>query len=540
MDNKSITCSSERSCPFMSPSGEAYDSWFIGRKDVITELIKSAVQPNGTLTNCSIIGLPRIGKSSLLKCLLNSNALLSRYEKLIVIYMSMDQCELSRDIWGMIGSKLVKALKRKFGDEPGYLDELREELEYCDISLDAKSAEIDYEYLCELSRCMNECGYKGLVLIDEFDNFSSIADKTVVGNFRTLFNGAEFGIRTILASRRTVDRIEQEVSGAINVHVSTLAPLFQVAKVLKPFDEVEMNEYWDMVGTRIGHSVSQNYRDTVCEYVGGHPLLLNLLNWSYWMEKSDDSYLWNNDKPSFENQINIIYEAFSVNIWNEIERWNLHTPLILLSWGPQVDVNGQSKSEIEKYGLISDTICSKPLGPISIAISSYFTDWMMIKRHSLPFNDIWSATERNLRSLILYYCDVMYQGDEEKMIEQICNDSPRFEKYTDEKYTASSRFRRMKYRRDNNLKKYPDMSPMAIDYSDPSDFPEIFFRRYWGWFSTVFNGEWPDWKSKFDIMGEIRNFHAHNNLGVPVERINVAKRHCQDVNNLIEQFLSKQ
>ena len=192
MDNKPITGSSERSCPFMSPSGEAYDSWFFGRNDIQMELIKSVVQPNGTLTNCSIIGLPRIGKSSLLKRLLNSSTLLLRHEKLIVIYMSMDQCESSRDIWRMIGSKLAKALKRKFGNNPGSLDELYEELEYCDLSLDAKSSEIDYEYLCELSRCMNECGYKGLVLIDEFDNFSSIADKTVVGNFRTLFRCAEF------------------------------------------------------------------------------------------------------------------------------------------------------------------------------------------------------------------------------------------------------------------------------------------------------------------------------------------------------------
>lgn len=98
----------------------------------------------------------------------------------------------------------------------------------------------------------------------------------------------------------------------------------------------------------------------------------------------------------------------------------------------------------------------------------------------------------------------------------------------------------MKSRRDKNRKKYPDMSPMAIDYSEPSDFPEIFFRRDWDWFSKVFNGKWPDWKGKFDIMGEIRNFHAHNNLGVPIERINIAKRYCQDVNALIEHFLSKQ
>ena len=540
MDNKPITCTSERSCPFTVPNGEASDSWFIGRKEIQMELIKTAVQPNGVLTNCSIIGLPRIGKSSLLKRLQKSDTLLSRYDKLIVIYMSMDQCDTSSDIWRTIGRELAKAIKRKFGKTPGYLDELYEELEYCDISLDAESSEIDYEYLCELSQCMDECGYKGLVLIDEFDNFSTIANKTVVGNFRTLFSAAEYGIRAILASRRTVDRIEREISGSINNNVSTLAPLFQIEKTLKPFNETEMREYWDVVGTRLGHPVSQKYRDAVCEYVGGHPTLLNLLNWNYWLRKSDDSYLWNNDEPSFENEINDIYHAFSVNIWNEIERWDLHTQLILLAWGPQVDVNGERKSEIMRYGIIKDTRCTDPHGPLSIAISRYFTDWMRIKRHSLPFNDIWSTTERNLRSLILHYCDVMYQGDEEKMIEHICSNSQRYEKNARVEFTAESRFDKMKIRRNKNRGKYPDMSPMAIDYSEPSDFPEIFFRRDWNWFSTVFNGNWPDWKTKFEIIGEIRNLHAHNNLGVPQERINMAKRYCQEVNALIELFFSQQ
>lgn len=44
------------------------------------------------------------------------------------------------------------------------------------------------------------------------------------------------------------------------------------------------------------------------------------------------------------------------------------------------------------------------------------------------------------------------------------------------------------------INKYPDMSSSIIDYSDPSDLPEIFFKREWSWFQQIF--------SKLGMSGE--------------------------------------
>ena len=87
---------------------------------------------------------------------------------------------------------------------------------------------------------MKTVGFFGLVLIDEFDNFSTIASKATVGNLRTLFSSSDYGIRAVIASRRMVERIEKEVEGAVNANVSTLAPIFINGCKLKMFNDEDM------------------------------------------------------------------------------------------------------------------------------------------------------------------------------------------------------------------------------------------------------------------------------------------------------------
>ena len=88
----------------------------------------------------------------------------------------------------------------------------------------------DYKYVCSVALSMKAAGFYGLVLIDEFDNFSSIAKKGTVGQIRTLLSSPDYGVRAIVASRRMVERIEKEVEGAINSNVSILAAIGQQSR----------------------------------------------------------------------------------------------------------------------------------------------------------------------------------------------------------------------------------------------------------------------------------------------------------------------
>lgn len=540
MDTEQLTNGLNQACtgnPFASPTEEVEGDDFVGRKSVLAEMHRDVVYPN-KISNYHVVGLPRIGKSSLLKAF-REKVRQNHYNlDLVVIYISLDKCENSEAMWREIGKELRIELRRKLSSSNKYAA-FEEELEFEGIN----ENNIDYDYVCSVAKCMKVVDFFGLVLIDEFDKFSTIASKATVGNFRTLITSSDYGIRAVIASRRMVERIEREIEGAVNADVSTLAPIFINGCKLKMFNDEDMVEYWTSIARKIGCNLSEKYIQEVQYYVGSHPCLLNLLNGCYWAEQESKDYISNDSTSLSLNKelLNKLHDAFDWAVWRDMEKWQLLRSLILSTWGPDDNIPDEELSELDRYGVISkDQILTEPDGPIRIAISRYFTEWMNIKRYILPFGDEWSKAEGNMRKLVKCFCDDMYQGDETKMVEHLETKNVKsIEVGIDHRFTAKGRFDSMRAKMIKNLNKYPDMSSSLIDYSDPSDLPEIFFKREWHWFGQIFGGTWSDWSDKFSTINEVRNIKAHNNHGMPKVRIELAKKYCHEINERIEVFLNK-
>ena len=540
MDSQQLKCRKTINLnrnPFASPTEEAIGADFVGRKSVLKKMHEYIICAD-KISNYHIIGLPRIGKSSLLKAFKEMVQVNHYSHDIIVFYISLDKCNNSNDMWRIIGKGIRKELKKQFHFSKKYANFI-EELEFEDVD----ENKIDYEYVCSVARSMKLTGFCGLILIDEFDNFSTIATKGTVGQFRTLFSSSEYGIRAVVASRRMIERIEKEVEGALNSNVSILAPTFINGYKLKAFNEDDMKDYWASIDKKIGGIVSNKYKEEVNYYVGTHPCLLNLLNGSYWVEQEVKEYIYDDDANLrlSEELINKLHDSFNWAVWRDMEKWQLLRSLILSTWGPDDDIPNNELSELERYGIIDRSQClSETNGPIRIAISRYFTEWMNLKRYVLPFGDEWSKAEGNMRKIVKCFCDDMYQGDESRMISHLeTKNANTLEKNADLRFTAKGRFDAMKNKMSKAVNKYPDMSSSIIDYSDPSDLPEIFFKREWSWFQQIFSKTWDEWREKFATMNEIRNIKLHNNQGVPQVRIELAKKYCHEVNERIESFISK-
>ena len=540
MDTEQLTNGQIQACignPFASPTEEVVGDDFVGRKSVLAEMLRDVVYPN-IIRNYHVVGLPRIGKSSLLKAF-REKVRQNHYNlDLVVIYISLDNCGNSEAMWREIGKELRTELKRKLSSSNKYAA-FEEELEFEGIN----ENNIDYDYVSSVAKCMKVVGFFGLVLIDEFDNFSTIATKATVGNFRTLFSSSDYGIRAVIASRRMVERIESEIEGAVNANVSTLAPIFVNGCKLKVFNEKDLNEYWTTISKKIGCTISERYIQEVQYYVGNHPCLLNLLNGCLWTEQEFHNYIYDcsSELSISKELVNKLHDAFNWAVWRDMEKWGLLRALILSTWGPDEDISKEELSELERYGIIiMEQILTETDGPIRIAISRYYTEWMNLKRYILPFGDEWSKAEGNMRKIVKCFCDDMYQGDEPEMIAHLeTKNVGSLEKDVDPRYTAKGRFDSMRAKMERNVNKYPDMSSSLIDYSDPSDLPEIFFKREWHWFVQVFGNTWKEWSGKFYTMNEVRNIKSHNNHGFPQSRIELAKKYCHEVNEKIESFLNK-
>ena len=205
MDSQQLKCRKTINLnrnPFASPTEEAIGSYFVGRKSVLKKMHEYIICAD-KISNYHIIGLPRIGKSSLLKAFKEMVQVNHYSHDIIVFYISLDKCNNSNDMWRIIGKGIRKELRKQFHFSKKYANFI-EELEFEDVD----ENKIDYEYVCSVARSMKLTGFCGLILIDEFDNFSTIATKGTVGQFRTLLSGSEYGIRAVVASRRMLVRIE--------------------------------------------------------------------------------------------------------------------------------------------------------------------------------------------------------------------------------------------------------------------------------------------------------------------------------------------
>ena len=92
MDTKQLMETNYLNCkknPFASPTEEATGDDFIGRKSILDDMCEYVVDAN-RIYNYHVVGLPKIGKSSLLKAFREKVYKDHINDNLIIIYISLD------------------------------------------------------------------------------------------------------------------------------------------------------------------------------------------------------------------------------------------------------------------------------------------------------------------------------------------------------------------------------------------------------------------------------------------------------------------
>lgn len=239
---------------------------FIGRRNEINEICTRVL--GNSYGNLAVVGLPRIGKSSLVW-----NALIPLKEKLlqekhILAYISISS-----------GDSAINFFK---GLALAILDEIEFEKELVDIFRrlegiynDIKSNQNDrFEFLNQIKKFFKFCKRSNIrttFILDEFDyseNIFSVADFQFLRDLSTL---PETKICLVTVSRRTIQELEPE-----NGVISNFYGVFSELR-LQLFSEIDLAAYWQRV-ENLGLEVSDEYKKEVFYFVGSHPYWLDMVN----------------------------------------------------------------------------------------------------------------------------------------------------------------------------------------------------------------------------------------------------------------------
>jgi hypothetical protein len=489
--------------PFADNAGIVTGERFVGRKSEIKEIHTRVL---GELYgNLAIVGLPRIGKSSLVW-----NALIPLKEKLlqekhILAYISISSSDSAVNFF----KGLALAI----------LDEIEFEKELVDIFKrlesiynDIKSNQNDrFEFLNQIKKFFKFCKRSNIrttFILDEFDyseNIFSVADFQFL---RELSTFPETKICLVTVSRRTIQELEPE-NGAISNFYGVFSELR-----LQLFSENDLKAYWQRVED-LGLEVSEEYKKEVFYFVGSHPYWLDMVNY----------HIFNGVKAEKKSSLELLSEVggeLKKFLWDNyddiialMEKEGLKSHFIQAVVGPVVNLTQMSIERLTKYGLVQPILAREKYGiyfqtlidaglanenDISYnSISTHLNDYLKQKETEFDIWALWNEAEHQVRNLITVHLKEKY-GEDWRDAFILAN--PRKE----------NDILRMQDMRTRNKKTFGNLaSDNLVSYTYPLDMWNCFISSDWTWFQRVLSGQQATWREKFLLLSKVRSPIAHSN-----------------------------
>jgi len=512
--------------PFSDFGGIVYGERFVGRVDEINKIHQRVL---GTAYgNMAIMGLPRIGKSSLAweAIMTKKDELLK--ENTIPIFFQTGSCKSSQGFFQHLVNLLDDELQFICDDSryEKFADPIRKNIKG---DVDAVEFAINVQKYFKL---VKKLGYKVIYILDEFDSVQSIFDISDFQMLRELSYNPSMKICLVTCSRKTIQEIEA-INGALSNFYGTFSELR-----LGMFSENDMVDYWSKIPADF--EITEDYKSTADYYVGRHPFLLDVFN-DYCIKNNivhlDDSSQLNEIRLALWHQ----FKTFQDTLQHE----NLLDTAIQLVIGPAYNVTSMQEEKLLKYQFIhlvdnedKVNVLGRLIGP-SIDGQSYmcFSDYFTMffdKEHweSIDYWPLWTDTEKRIRGLIKIYVKECYSADWETEIAAKFGSSK----------TWNDRFEGLKRVRNVDQKLFPNASDNLVDYTLTRDMYDVFMSVAWqDWFGKVFEGQKKDWAKKFNFLADIRNPMAHNNREfISQETIQSATEICNDIIRIIGEWEAKQ
>lgn len=512
--------------PVADYGGIVFGQRFVGRANELRQIEQRVM--GATYGNLAIMGLPRIGKSSLAwQAIMTKKEDLLK-DKTLPIFFQVGSCDSAQAFY--------KQLVDYLHDELAFIcDDDRYEKFATKIIVDIQNTD-DKTTIIPLVqkyfKLVKRLGYKIIYILDEFDSVQSIFSVSDFQTLRELSTKPDTKICIVTCSRKTIQEIESK-DGAISNFYGTFGEIR-----LGMFSQSDMLMYWERLSNV--YKLSKEYKDYIQFCVGHHPYLLDMCN----------DYSFRN--RIFFTNINDV-EEIRIQLWHQfrtiqdtLANEGLLDKAIQLVLGPAYDVTKLEEERLLKYQFIKKTdiegkieVLGRLTGPSSderdktyMCFSDYFTIYFD-RQHweSVEYWPLWTATEKAIRRIIKAYVRHEFSEDWETEI---------YAKFGHSQNWANQ-FNSIKGVRERERKTFPSASLNLIDYTMSREMYNVFMAPAWNdWFQKIFVGNRKDWAAKFNFLAEIRNPMAHNNREfISQEQITIAIQYCEEINRTIEEWEAK-
>lgn len=464
--------------PFGGRGAPVSGSRLVGRGLLLDRLIMRI----SSEAHCSIVGLPRMGKTSLAREMLRR--LDTAAAGLVSGYVTLDA------IRGPIQA-YTRILEET---SPDTLDDL--------IHPRTRDHDEAYESFLRVLRKRRRSGEKSVIVIDEMDAIvrDGFADAPLfVSRLRELANDRDrFGITFVYISRRSLDMIQ----GAVDC--STLAGLCEVV-YLKPLERDGV----DALCMRSPISVDNSGREALWQITGGHPYLAEVVM----CEAVDKGGSLLNAKAIEAAQHEQSHEFTNQyrHLGTLLSQDQMFDAMCELAVGPRWRTfEPHTVSLLKHYGILRGS--DETAGGVE-CFSQHFREYLALLTRSTPSWILLGDAERQLRFLV-----------QERMVDSYGNDW--FDRLRTKLPKLSDALDKLIQQRVREKRMFGDAaSDFILDYAYIGDLKDLVFAE-WEKYRAVLGGAKADWERRFQEIMKVRNPMAHHRC-VPADVLQEAERSCK-------------
>ena len=468
-----------------------------------------------TGTNMMMNGLPRIGKTSVLREARRLyEGIVQDSEKKVVCFIDMTKyqsCSPQELYFAIISSVYDAIPQGKKGLFEYYINWFSERLEQAQPLV-----RITRQVLAFFKDC-KDAKLSIRIVFDEFDSILSvfrvndlhIDERGLIsfqGLIRELISEDAYDIKAFFISRNQLEEIEPENSA------SPLSNVCGVSITLSLFGQDEIEDYWATLSRYdTKGAIDDTFKSCVMQYAGGYPYLMNLI--ASILESSQTHMLID----SIVQQYNSIVKMLDVKInLKEFDNVSLKDTLLQLMIGPQHNISLFQVKRLARYDIIRqkedmsyETFCP------------FFLEYLEHLAMHVSIWDVIGTFERKMRIIIANYLESI--GDSEFLIQSDI---------------ISNNYRKtLLGRRDKDRRWGLVSNDSLLDYLYTSEYIQFVEKGWKNWFERVFsNYSLDQCKIVFSFIANTRNDNQHYRPISSEDKVMIV-RYVNTIVNHIDIFL---
>lgn len=501
---------------------------YVNRIKKEQEIIKKVFCPSKNYGSISIVGLPRIGKTSLVTNTIEKNRDYIKDNNIIYIQHDITKFPTPYAFYKV----LIDDIYDELSDE----EKKNSKFERCFNKITVEDFETYGPYqIFKLFKCIKtEFDRRIIIVLDEFDYVKKLFSIQAGGiNFlRELATNPDTDVTFIVISRRIISELEE------NLDCSTFAQALSEIYVSYYDDSeiIEFNKYLEKYSIELTEEEYQN----LIYITGKHPFLIDTMLCYYMLED-------NEHEKSFykllKNNINEFYGIFD-KLCKILENQKLLDKVYQLIFGPKTNCTNEDIAKLESYGVIyfdNSGICQ--------LFSSEFYDYLHMKELTGDFQTIWYKTEKYLRNIVkTKYLEKFKNSWEIDFIKELENIDKNILK-KQEKYLPIllENLKNSKEKMTKSKEKYVDLynekikDTTILDFLDTGALFSLIYFMYDKYvLGEIFKMTKDTFKKESNDLRNIRNNYQHNNSDILNEaKVKQANTFCDKLNKEMLDWLAK-